>query len=543
MKTLIGAVLLLLMAVPVRATDYYVDASWTGTQSGTAAAPWRLRSAINWTTVATALTTDNVTIYFSSRDRWDDAGTLTIAATGSVSFALLLDGHSKYNLVDSGTTSWLAETIPIGTKDDPCTTGRATFGSSTNHSGGIYIGHNTRAYLTLYGFCMDQPVYGISIGPGTGHGAHDVHHVTVDSNYVNAPTNAEGQGIYGGDLTYNVHDLIVSRNIIANNHKECIYIGQYNFFAGGADKVAPPSADAQCTNAPSGCQDSLTGNVIEYNVCLNAGGGQEGDIDIKPGNYGAIVRYNESYSTGTGTSLACIIASASAMQIYGNYCHGQIAADPGDGGSGIQINADGDGETNEHATVGGSIYNNVFAANAQKGIFIVANLANVSLDLIANNTFVSNGQAGITANVTAGRAVTITSLTNNLFATNSAVSGTTELNLASGTTVTSADHNLFYHPAGATFINYGGSSRTWTQWQQTLGFDGNGVNADPQLNAAYRLQGGSPAIGAGQDLSATFTVDIRQVLRSVPWDIGADEYAAGGGFRELRRGIPLPGDQ
>lgn len=43
------------------------------------------------------------------------------------------------------------------------------------------------------------------------------------------------------------------------------------------------------------------------------------------------------------------------------------------------------------------------------------------------------------------------------------------------------------------------------------------------------LQSGSVAIGAGTDLSSYITTDIDGQTRSVPWDIGADQYVAAGG--------------
>lgn len=58
--------------------------------------------------------------------------------------------------------------------------------------------------------------------------------------------------------------------------------------------------------------------------------------------------------------------------------------------------------------------------------------------------------------------------------------------------------------------------------------DVHGVNgSDPifvDTSNDYSLQSGSPAIGAGTDLSATFTDDITGATRSAPWDIGAYEY-------------------
>lgn len=48
-------------------------------------------------------------------------------------------------------------------------------------------------------------------------------------------------------------------------------------------------------------------------------------------------------------------------------------------------------------------------------------------------------------------------------------------------------------------------------------------------NGNFTLKAGSPAIGAGTDLSATFTTDITGATRTTPWDIGAFKYISVGG--------------
>jgi parallel beta helix pectate lyase-like protein len=42
----------------------------------------------------------------------------------------------------------------------------------------------------------------------------------------------------------------------------------------------------------------------------------------------------------------------------------------------------------------------------------------------------------------------------------------------------------------------------------------------------FHIQSGSALIGAGTDLSATFTTDVDGATRSAPWDVGADEFVS-----------------
>jgi len=50
----------------------------------------------------------------------------------------------------------------------------------------------------------------------------------------------------------------------------------------------------------------------------------------------------------------------------------------------------------------------------------------------------------------------------------------------------------------------------------------------------FHLGASSALIGAGTDLSGTFTTDIDNQTRSVPWDIGADEFVAAISFDKMR---------
>ena len=50
-----------------------------------------------------------------------------------------------------------------------------------------------------------------------------------------------------------------------------------------------------------------------------------------------------------------------------------------------------------------------------------------------------------------------------------------------------------------------------------------------EANDDYSLASGSTLIGAGADLSSSFTTDITGATRTVPWDVGAFMYVAGGG--------------
>lgn len=91
------------------------------------------------------------------------------------------------------------------------------------------------------------------------------------------------------------------------------------------------------------------------------------------------------------------------------------------------------------------------------------------------------------------------------------------------------NYNEHYGPNGNP-VYYNGGPRTWTYWQETLGFDTNGLNADPLfVNAAggdFTLQAGSPCINAGTDVGLEEDYFGNPII-GLP-DIGAAEYVAAG---------------
>lgn len=506
------------------ATYYYVDANRTSNGTGTAANPWKAKTDVNWTTVTTQLASTDVVIYWSSRARWNDANQVTLVS-GSSSHRLTVDGKSYYNSVASGTASWQSETsgwpavgaskstwqtmYQHGTTNAP--TGCATFGSTTTRSGGIYFPVSS-SYVTLRGFCMDNPNFGITFGAG-GHNEQNMHDYLVEFNVVDTPGQ---QGIYGGGATVGCHDWWVSHNGVFDTNGEAEYMGQFDFYAGSTDNTG--NGYNQCTN-PGPCADSLTGFVVEFNTNIDTGsGGGEGDIDIKPGDYGAIVRYNVSNTGGTGHVQAGNTVFASNVQVYGNWYSGLQPAAPAENGDCIYVTSAGaSAGLPTHAIVGLTIYNNV-CNGTYRGINFDTQ-ADISGVILENNVL-SGATNGPAVAITGPAVVTFTRLENNIFSQNN----TTEISAASSTVFTAApDYNLLYHPAASSqTAQVGGVNKSWAQWQALGGstYDAHGVNADPQLDGTYHVPTSSPAYKAGATLT-DFSVDRAGIKRSTPWWIGA----------------------
>ena len=90
------------------------------------------------------------------------------------------------------------------------------------------------------------------------------------------------------------------------------------------------------------------------------------------------------------------------------------------------------------------------------------------------------------------------------------------------------DGNLVWSPSGVTYYT-GSANLSWSQWK-ALGYEANGINADPRFaNPAakdYTLSSGSPAIDEGLTLSDV-TTDHRGATRTGAYDIGAYEMNGG----------------
>jgi hypothetical protein len=71
-----------------------------------------------------------------------------------------------------------------------------------------------------------------------------------------------------------------------------------------------------------------------------------------------------------------------------------------------------------------------------------------------------------------------------------------------------------------------GGQISLASWQTATGQDGDFLTSDPLLTETYRLGAGSPAIGAGENLSAFFSTDADGNARPAEgaWDIGAYQF-------------------
>lgn len=131
------------------------------------------------------------------------------------------------------------------------------------------------------------------------------------------------------------------------------------------------------------------------------------------------------------------------------------------------------------------------------------------------NNVVRGGASGVAVGYAAG-STNVVVYNNTIVGTGSARPG-----LWIQGTNTIVKNNIVYNNAGGDFVGNGSTTS-----------GSNLVGIDPQFadmtNADFRLNSGSPALNAAENLSSVFTTDITGATRVVPWDIGAYDMAASG---------------
>lgn len=184
---------------------------------------------------------------------------------------------------------------------------------------------------------------------------------------------------------------------------------------------------------------------------------------------------------------------------------------------------------------------NIVRNNSGFGIHFNDGGGNVSNNIVRNNTVYANGLN------TGMHGILIGSGSNNLCYNNLSYNGYGEgVRLRGGGTGNLIYNNTIYNNVGAGIhnfsetpntiyrnnISYNNAGNTNNFQSDTTSYtqDHNLFGTDPLFTAPgsanFHLQPGSPAIGIGADLSSSFTVDIENKTRTVPWDVGAYRFGS-----------------
>jgi hypothetical protein len=337
-----------------------------------------------------------------------------------------------------------------------------------------------------------------------------VKNLTVSPLYIRtggtADTNSFGNGVFAGG-SGNCNNLVVDHCTFAN-----MVQGAICSFRTGATNVTYSNNTVSFTNWSLAIGDnnttgnSLSGVRVFGNTCTNwANWEQTSNIF----HHNGLFLFCDN-STGTITDI----------KIYGN------TFGPGFGAqntSAIYVNG-GIGDL--------YIYNNLFLPAANEGpangLITLRAMYYNNTCYVADNVFVQpgSGSCGLWMQIDFSGVVMTVNSQNNIFTGNWFYNAV--LLPGSGTITYNGNHNIYYNTQ---HFGDAGGQETIAAWKGFgSNFDNDMITTDPKFfgGGSYQLLAGSPAIGAGINLSSLFTTDFNGVTRpaSTAWDIGAYEYGA-----------------
>lgn len=479
--------LVCLLPVPSHAlVEYYLDPDWTGTKSGTQAAPFSTIGSTEWTTINAALATQDVKIYCSAREAGsdtDEVWSVNVALSNKTSNptgTLILDGVAKYNTNDS-TPTWTTYNGSAKCRVQGFDAG----GSATKRSNvviqGFHIVQNNGTKGVL--ICGDNWLLQDS---ELENGAASSNQPLIQ---IQATSDASHQG--ASQPCSAMSNVVIQNNNIHDSWAEMIYVG-----AGGCASNDSNLAGPNCQGEPTNSNIQILNNTMAR--CGGMGGGQGDCIDMKAALKQVTIRGNDISASGSvvrAIVMQGIQTDGTDQQILieRNYIHDHTNVDD----AAIAV-------VNSWGTPNGvTIRNNIFdTITSGAGVHIYGTQA-VGVKLYNNTIY---NATGFCLSSVSGSTIEVR---NNACLSNNG--GGAQVSL--GGTVTST-HNA-----------YGGT------WSAACTSCVSGLTTAAFTNAAagdFTLTSGSVLRDVGTTI-ASFSNDYLGNTRPFNgvWDIGAYEYGAG----------------
>jgi hypothetical protein len=538
-------------------TFYYVDPDWTGTHSGSPSQPWSVLDGGAWTTINTALATNDVTIYFSplkadGTTQQSKPWYIHVQRTDYGTHILTLDGYSFYNSNET-TPNWLANPDTdinhayMNGKVFQTTSDGSTGLGWDRRDGNDFVTHNTVVYC-----CIESHLASADNEPGVG--AHwqlywDAHgsvgapqwststsyychakqnNVTVrgfeitgtggrtefwgsnfvyEYNYVHDITGQNGPGVLWDYPTFPDSSLAQtiaapSSNILFHHFTVRNTVGE-GFYIGATNPDSPVAFQLSHGNQVD--------NILVEDFLIDhpaANGGQGDGIDCKNGITNLTIRRGEiknNCNNGNGINLPMTVTNINQNTLVErNYIHDPIADNTG-AEFGIYAATDQPCCTSIYGYNGVTIRNNIIA-NMRRGIQYSGNTQTpaqpATNGFIYNNTiYATTPDSGIIVN---------TNVSGCIVKNNFVFAGADPKATLSATGVVS-DYNA--HDGSWTANNEGAHTIVLTSPNALAAV----VNA---AAGNFNLSVASPLIGIAQ-AQGTFSDDYTGATRTVPWDIGA----------------------
>ena len=392
-------------------TYFYVDPDWAGVKTGTQSEPWSTLDSSAWGTINPALTSDDVTIYFSAREAGLDtddeyaAGIDVTNKTPNPSYTLTFDGNSTYNTNDS---------IPSWSTYSGNSKSKVQYFVAQNASHTKYNG------VTIQGFTIERTSNGKAVSICGDNWSVRDSEITHGASVSNGPLilivpTSDGAHEGSGSWCPASSNIIIENNTIHDSYGELIYVGG----AGCTSTGNPGLSAANCNGFPS-----HTNITIKNNNIYSGGtrGGQGDSIDIKAaitnlsitGNNihdltSAAIRPIVMQGIETGGANQNIIIEKNYIHDISNVGDGMIAVvnswgtpngvtirnnilDSGISGSGIRIY--------DTQSDGVKIYNNVIYNMDDPGLYISNGTITIQNNILLDNNSGSS-QVNLSGTITA----------------------------------------------------------------------------------------------------------------------------------------------
>jgi len=371
--------------------------------------------------------------------------------------------------------------------------------------------------------------------------------ITVSRNYITIDglhlKNTNAIGINGGTAKYNIY----KNNTIEYTIDKGVYLNSWSSSPVTANVIENNSFNHNQGYGINlyGKQDTVRNNTIlnigDYYASVTVAHQYTAGIDIEPTQtqptaintqiYGNIIDELDADGSLNSSHGIYIQYQTTGLNIYDN-----IISDIREG-DGIKFSGSGDVHNNiiyncYFAGIGTHSYTDAAVVNVYYNLVYNCGYALQQNDQIGtltlaiyNNTFYKNGidsPTGDNCEIYIRDNLTSLTIKNNIIYPSN---GQLSIFYREDATTDEIDNNLHYREdAGNIFENPGTTSLSWAQWQ-ALGYDTNGVNADPTLTsptADFYLVYGSPAINTGVDVG--YTTDLYgNSIKGLP-DIGAVEW-------------------
>ena len=503
MKKLFLTIILLLFAIPVFATDYYVTQSGAGNKDGTAIGDAWDVSQFN------ALSADysGDTFYFS--------GTITsevdVGVYGTSGNHVILDGYEGGScdpvadgdcstndaVIDRGGGTYCMTisgpdyvTVQDFEMTDAVGAGIIMSGTSTNiviKKNHIHHLYDTGDDSDTKGINADSSCSYITIGGASGDG-NNIHHI--------------GKGTGSGDIDFvGTDDVIISYNKIWSDGTDY-----------GIDGIV--------------FENSANRWLIEYNVIFghdenNGGHRGEDGIDMKNDSVDTIVRYNHIY--GNAASGINTQHGTDRIYVYGNYVHGNGFRERGSG-AGIQIYQFVDSGPTTYIY----IFSNVVYDNTNRGIGLSSAGGSIDYVYVFNNTIAENGLGSDSdwVNVMMKKGANHVLKNNIIYKSRPAQADERQGYFT--ITAVDMDYNWYWWPGQTSKVYYSSADRTVDVLQSTYSQEAGIANneGDPGLtdidNNDYTIASTASAVyGAGEDLRSDSIAAI--VIQGVTYTVRGDE--------------------